>query len=114
MPEPDNTIQHLRSEYEEAVRSIASRVAMLRQEGLGEESIARLAHKERQRLTLAFKERTPEPLRSRIVERTVAEYGHASGPSIESLRQQGKSWSEIADGASRPGEAYKFKSCGYP
>lgn len=106
MSEPSKTIQQLRSEYEEAVRSIASRVAILRQQSVDEECIARLAHQERQRLTLAFKKLTPEPLRSRILERTVAEYGHPTGPSIERLRQRGRSWSEIADGASRPGRGH--------
>ncbi len=38
-----------------------------------------------------------------IHDRTVAVYGDPLGPTIEFLREQGKSWDEIIDGATRHG-----------
>jgi hypothetical protein len=96
-------MKRLRAEYEQAVRAIAHEVLVMRGGGTDAESIARFAHAERQRIALAYKDLTPEPLRSRIRERTIAVYGQAAGPSIEYLRQRGRSWEQIADGASRPG-----------
>lgn len=96
-------MQKLRAEYEQAVRAIAHKVLEMRGGGTDAESVARFAHAERQRIALAYKDLTPEPLRSRIRQRTIAVYGQAAGPSIEHLRQQGKSWEQIADGAARPG-----------
>ena len=65
--------------------------------------IARAVHAERTRLAAAFKELTPEPLRSRIRSRSLAIYGDTNGPTIESLRARGKSWDDIIDSATRPG-----------
>lgn len=96
-------MKNLRDEYEQAVRAIAHEVLVMRGAGTDAESIARFAHAERQRIALTYKDLTPEPLRSRIRERTIAVYGQAAGPSIEYLRQRGKSWEQIADGAARPG-----------
>jgi hypothetical protein len=98
-----NSMEKLRPEYEQAVRAVAHKVFAMRGGGTDAESVARFAHAERQRIALAYKGLTPEPLRARIRERTIAVYGQATGPSIEYLRQQGKSWEQIADGASRPG-----------
>lgn len=98
-----NSMENLRAEYEQAVRAIAHWVLALREGGTDAETVARFAHADRQRIALAYKDLTPEPLRSHIRERTIAVYGEAAGPSIEYLRQQGKSWEQIADGASRPG-----------
>jgi hypothetical protein len=93
----------LRAEYERAVRNVARQVSAMRENERDVEIVARSAHAARQRIALAYKGLTPEPLRSRIRERTIATYGQASGPSIDYLREQGKSWEEIADGAARPG-----------
>ena len=65
--------------------------------GVSSETIARAVHAERRRLTIAFKEVTPEPWRSRIHTRTLAAYGDPIGPTIENLRARGKSWDDIID-----------------
>jgi hypothetical protein len=96
-------MENLRAEYEQAVRAIAQEVIAMRQGGMDLETVARWAHAERQGLALAYKNLTPEPLRSQIRERTIATYGQVAGPSIDYLRQQGKSWEQIADSAARPG-----------
>jgi len=93
----------LRSRYEAAVLALRAQVAAMRGVGVSSETIARAVHVERRRLTIAFKEVTPEPWRSRIHTRTLATYGDPIGPTIENLRARGKSWDDIIAGATRPG-----------
>jgi len=93
----------LRSRYEVAVVELRVRVAALREEGRSSEMIARAVHAERRQLAAVFKELTPEPLRSRILRRTLAIYDDSIGPTIENLRARGKSWDDIIDSATRPG-----------
>ena len=89
------SIGELRSQYERSVLALRSRCATMRLEGLSAEVIARALHAERRRLAAEFKARTPEPLRSRIYERTFAVYGDALGPTVEGLRARRKSWDDI-------------------
>jgi hypothetical protein len=84
-------MENLRAEYEQAVQAIAHKVLAMRQSGTDPETVARWAHAERQGFALAYKDLTPEPLRSQIRERTIATYGQAAGPSID-----------YADSAARP------------
>lgn len=93
----------LRRQYEEEVRSLRSRIEAWRRDGLPVEQIARRACAERRALSDLFKQRTPEPLRSAIRQRTIETYGDPLGPTVEFLRAQGKSWGEIVEGAARPG-----------
>jgi len=92
-----------RPEYETQVTALRIRAESMRTHGFAPEAIARALHADRRRLCQAFKERTPEPQRTGIVERTLAVYGDPLGPSLEYLRSKGKSWEEIIDSASRPG-----------
>ncbi|MBS7812508.1 hypothetical protein [Roseococcus pinisoli] len=87
----------LRRRYEEEVRDLGRLVDELTQAGMDRETIARLA------LATRYKDLTAEPLRSRILQRTVETYGNPAGPSIDFLRARGKSWDDIIDGATRPG-----------
>jgi hypothetical protein len=93
----------LRREYEARVMALRSRADAMHQGGLPLEAIARAMHAERRRLCEAFKELTPEPQRTQIVQRTCAVYGNPVGPGMEYLRAKGKSWDEIIESASRPG-----------
>ncbi|MGF3023760.1 cell wall-binding protein [Methylobacterium aquaticum] len=93
----------LRTCYEMAVRDLRDGVAEMRRDGLPAETIARAVHAERRRLAVHFKALTPEPYRTRIVERTIQVYGDAQGPSIAFLRARGKSWEAIIESATRPG-----------
>ncbi len=102
----------LRSRYEVAVLGLRAWVVALQDEARSSEMIARAVHAERRRLTAAFKELTPEPLRSRIRSRTLAIYGDSTGPTIESLRARGKSWDDIIDSATRPGPRISFDGGG--
>lgn len=93
----------LRSAYERKVQTLADMAADMRRRGVDAELVARAVHAERLEIAKAFKDLTPEPLRSKIQARTVARYGNPAGPSIDFLRAAGKSWDEIIDSASRPG-----------
>ena len=95
---------HLRLEYEALVIALRDRADAMRRNDVAPEAIARTLHAERRRLSQAFKERTPEPLRTRIHERTLAVYGDPLGPSVEHLRARGKSWNDIIESAARPGQ----------
>ncbi len=75
----------------------------MRSDGVPAETIARTLHAARRQLAAEFKARTPEPLRSRIQDRTTATYGDPGGPPIDALRARGKSWEDIIDSACRPG-----------
>jgi hypothetical protein len=98
----------LRSEYEQAVSSLRGLVAEMRGAGYSPECIARTVHDARRKLAGHFKERTPEPLRSKIYARTLAVYGDALGPTIERLRADGKNWNDIIESAIRPGPPPAF------
>lgn len=68
------------------------------------EEIARTVHGMRREIGAAWKNRTPEGLRDEIYGRNLRDYGDELGPSIDFLRnEQGKSWEQIIESASRPG-----------
>lgn len=51
----------------------------------------------------AFKGLTPTEMLKEITERNIKVYGDPLGPSIDWLRQRGRSWLDIINGAARPG-----------
>jgi hypothetical protein len=99
---------NLRSRYEAAVLELRRRVDAMRSEGGSSETIACFVHAKRRQLTAHFKALTPEPWRSRLRDRTLAAYGDAVGPTIETLRARGKSRDDIIDSAPRPGSPLSF------
>jgi hypothetical protein len=98
----------LRYRYEAAVLELRAQSTAIRSAGLSSETVARAMHAERRRLTAAFKALTPEPWRSRIDARTLAAYGDPVGPTIDTLRSQGKTWEDIIESAMRPGSPPSF------
>ena len=99
----DQQINSIRADYEDEVRGLSDLVASMRIEGASSEAIARAVSSARLELSRRYKAATPEPLRSRIIARTVAEYGNPNGPDVEYLRSRGRTWEEIIAGALRPG-----------
>ncbi len=95
----------LRDNYELAVKALANKADALLSQGADVETIARTLHADRLSLAIEYKRLTPEPLRAKIYARTEAKYGNPSGPTIEALIAQGKSWEQIIAGATRPGLA---------
>ena len=50
-----------------------------------------------------YKGLTPPDLLAKIYERNLGKYGDKLGPTIEWLRGQGKTWTQIIDSATRSG-----------
>lgn len=96
-------IHSIRAEYESKVRRLAENAAQMRSTGIDIEVIARTVYSARRALAAHYKELTPEPLRTHLYERTFALYGDRVGPTLEFLRQRGRSWSQIIESAVRPG-----------
>lgn len=71
--------------------------------GLPEEFVARTLHVDRREIGVKYKDLTPQPKLSEIYWRNIQKYGDPLGPSIEYLRDKGKSWQDIIDSASRTG-----------
>jgi hypothetical protein len=74
----------LRFAYEEEMRGLVTTVELMRADGATIEAIARTVSGDRLELSRRYKAATPEPLRSRIIVRTVAEYGNPVAPTSTS------------------------------
>jgi hypothetical protein len=99
----EKALPPLRQEYVDAVASLKSKVETLRGQGKADEEIARLVHAERRALGEKYKGLTPPDLLAKIYERNLGKYGDKLGPTIEWLRGQGKTWTQIIDSATRSG-----------
>lgn len=95
---------NIRADYERDVCALAARAVEMRRGGPDAETVARAIHAERRALGKKYKDLTPEPQRTQVHNRTVATYGDPLGPTIEQLRAKGRSWEEIIESASRPGD----------
>lgn len=100
---PDVTPDNLRTRYEAEVAALRQAALERQRAGASEEAVARWVVGERNALKAAYRALTPAPTLARIVARTIERYGSISGPSVEDLRGQGKSWADIIDSATRPG-----------
>ncbi len=93
----------LRRRYEADVGALREAVSRRLDAGLGEEAVARWVVAERNALKERYRGLTPAAVLARIVPRTVQSYGSLDGPTADQLRARGKSWAEIIDSATRPG-----------
>lgn len=93
----------LRAQYEAEVLALRVTASHMLASGLGDESVARWIVAQRNAHKLRFRALTPPDDRARLEAWTLARYGHPLGPSVEQLRQAGKSWRDIIEGAARPG-----------
>ena len=98
-----NGLPPLRQQYVDAVGGIDETVSAMRAAGSSAEDIARAAHAQRRAIGEQFKDLTPDPLRTQIFDRNVQHYGDPLGPSVDWLRDAGKSWDEIIESAARTG-----------
>ena len=80
-----------------------SHAAYLRQIESSSEEIARRLYGLRRQLGIKYKSLTPDNLLQKIYQRNMQKYGDKLGPSIDYLRQQGKSWDDIINSAARTG-----------
>lgn len=94
----------LRLAYERAVEELGVQVSAMLAAGMAQEQVARWAAGQRDRLKQVYRSKTPAAALAIIEARSLAEYGNTTGPSVEQLRDSGKSWAEIAASAGRPGK----------
>jgi RHS repeat-associated protein len=95
----------LRNAYEDEVRGISKTADEMRSAGFGSQEIAYKVHGMRRNIGMKYKDLTPSYLRNVIYDRNIKNYGDPLGPSIKWLRQQGKTWDQIIESASKPGGA---------
>ena len=67
------------------------------------EEIARTLSAERLALEQQFRQGLHPEILGEIEARQVAQYGNRMGATVEWLREQGRTWEQIAEGAMRPG-----------
>lgn len=94
----------LRLKYEAAVAALGEAASEMLRAGASEEHVARWAVAERNALKQEYRKLTPATVVTRIAAKTLKRYGNALGPSADDLRAAGKSWREIIDSATRPGD----------
>ena len=92
-----------RAHYEAEVMALGSAATRMLDAGVSQEHVARWIVAQRNALKQRFRALTPPDDRVRLEAWTLGRYGNALGPSVEWLRDAGKSWREIIDGATRPG-----------
>ena len=93
----------LRGAYVAEVEGLSSIASKMRGAGNSSEEIARALHGVRRELGVKYKSLTPDNMLQQIYQRNLQKYGDKLGPTIDYLRQQGKSWDDIINSATRPG-----------
>lgn len=93
----------LRRQYVEEVQMLAGKAEVMRLAGSSQEQIARALHAERRDLGVKYKNLTPAKELAEIYVRNEKKYGDKLGPTVEWLRERGKSWEDIIASASRTG-----------
>ena len=85
------------------MQALGGKLRELRAEGRSPEDVARLLHAERREIGRRYKRITPAPARLVIWFRNLLRYGDPLGPSIDWMREAGKTWEQISESACRPG-----------
>lgn len=98
-----SAVPPLRQEYINAVEGLSEKRALLLQEGRSVEEVARILHADRRALGVQYKDLTPPDMLKKIYQRNIERYGDPLGPSIDWLRERGKTWEQIAESATRSG-----------
>lgn len=93
----------LRRQYVEEVQMLAGKAEVMRLAGSTQEEIARALHADRRSLGVKYKNLTPPKELAEIYARNEKKYGDKLGPTVEWLRERGKSWEDIIASASRAG-----------
>lgn len=96
-------VPSLRASYIKEVGGLSSLAAKMRAGGSSSEEVARALHGLRRELGVKYKSLTPDVTLQKIYQRNIQKYGDKLGPTIDYLRQQGKSWDDIINSATRTG-----------
>jgi RHS repeat-associated protein len=100
----------VRKAYQTEVRGLADLEQQLRAEGRSTEEIARTLHQARRDIGIKYKDLTsPEALKG-IYERNLEKYGDKLGPSIDWLKEKGKSWEDIIESAKKEGDEFNIRA----
>ena len=102
-PRVQATTFPLRQAYEAEVLALKDLGLSAQAAGQSAEDTARMLHQMRRNLGVQYKDLTPYPLRQSIYQRNLEIYKDKLGPSIDYLRNKGKTWEEIIESATRPG-----------
>jgi hypothetical protein len=105
-PRPGQTkkeLPPLRQKYVDDVAKLKDKANTMKKEGYSDEEIARILHDERNALKVQYRELTPSNVLKKIETRNIQKYGDKIGPSVDQLKESGKSWSDIIDSATRTG-----------
>ncbi|MDH0340180.1 hemagglutinin repeat-containing protein [Chromobacterium haemolyticum] len=89
--------------YESEAESLAFQANKMLRQGVSEEVVAKWAHAQRNKLKVDFRDISPKDFVIQAEKRNVERYGNPLGPTIEQLREKGKSWRQIIESAARPG-----------
>ena len=93
----------LRRIYVNKVKNLATEAREMKEAGQSAETIARTLHGKRRQLGIEYKDLTPPDILKKVFERNMEKYNDAWGPSIQHLRNKGKTWEQIIESACRPG-----------
>ena len=93
----------LRQKYVQDVYQLKKEVNLMKELGHSPEDIARYASKRRNEIKKPILEVTPKEFLEKIKKRNFLKYKNETGPTIEQLREKGKTWEQIIDGATRAG-----------
>lgn len=102
-PARSQEIMALRRQYVEEVQFLAGKAETMRLAGSSQEEIARTLHADRRALGVKYKNLTPAKELAEIYARNEKKYGDKLGPTVEWLRERGKSWEDIINSAARTG-----------
>ncbi len=102
-PARSQEIMALRRQYVEEVQFLAGKAETMRLAGSSREEIARTLHADRRALGVKYKNLTPPKELAEIYARNEKKYGDKLGPTVEWLRERGKSWEDIINSAARTG-----------
>jgi hypothetical protein len=97
-------VANLRLEYEQTVQNLRTQADKLIANGATEEQVARWAVEQRNTtIKNTYRDLTPPDQVAIYEARNIEKYGNKLGPSVDQLREQGKTWQEIINSAARPG-----------
>jgi RHS repeat-associated protein len=96
----------IRVQYMQRVRKLGKLAAQMRRQGKTSEEIAKTVSRKRRALGRLFKNATDPKTRQNAYARNIREYGDKWGPTWQYFRNQGYSWEQIIEKASRPNSSF--------
>lgn len=100
---PPKALPPLRQQYVDAVNKLKDKAEAMKSAGKNPEDIARELHADRRALGEKYKALTPPDKLEEIYARNLEKYGDKLGPTIDWLRDRGKTWDQIIESATRTG-----------